>query len=159
MPALPDGGHGGPPSDEIEPNDSDDVATVIALGGAVHGKIDPETDVDYYRIDVTQAGALAVMVDGHDGLDVDLQIQDAGGTVVAKSERGGARIREGVPNLGVTPGRYFAVVQARKTPAKPAPRKKGKKPPDPPKPIGGPYEITAAMVAAAPGAEHEPDDD
>lgn len=160
MPALPDGGHGGPPSDEIEPNDGEDVATVLALGGAVHGKIDPDSDVDYYRIDVIQAGALSVMVDGHEGLDVELQIQDAGGTVIAKSDRGGVRIREGVPNLGVTPGRYFAVVQAKKPPPRPAPRKKpARKPPEPAKPVGGPYEITAAMVAATPGAEHEPDDD
>ena len=96
-------------SDEVEPNDGDEVATVLRARRHVHGKIDPDTDVDRYRIDVTQAGALSVMVDGHDALDPVLEIEDASGTVIARSDRGGARIREGVPNLGVTPGRYTAV--------------------------------------------------
>lgn len=158
MPPLPDGGAGGSASEEIEPNDGDDVATVLALGATVHGKIDPDTDVDHYRVDVTQAGALSVMVAGLEGLDVVLEIEDASGTVIARSDRGGARVREGVPNLGVTPGRYTAVVQAKKPPP---PKRKPKRgtPPEPAKPIGGPYEITASLVAPAAGAEHEPDDD
>ena len=96
-------------SDEVEPNDGNEVATVLPLGATIHGKIDPDTDVDRYRIDVTQAGALSVMVDGHDALDPVLEIEDASGTVIARSDRSGARIREGVPNLGVTPERYTAV--------------------------------------------------
>ncbi len=161
-PALPDGGvGGGPASEEIEPNDSDDVATVLALGATVHGKIDPDTDVDRYRIDVTTAGALSVMVSGLDAFDVVLEIEDAGGSVVARSDRGGARVREGVPNLAVTPGRYTAVVQAKKPAGAPPSRKKPPKKaaPEPARPIGGPYEITANMVALAAGAEREPDDD
>jgi hypothetical protein len=166
-PALPDSGvAGGAPSEEIEPNDGDDVATVLGLGATVRGKIDPDGDVDHYRIDVTEAGVLSVMVDGQDALDVQLEIDDASGTPLVRSDRGGPRIREGVPNLGVTPGRYIAVVQAKKPPpAKPVAKKKPSKkgppppPPEPPKPIGGPYEISARMVAIAAGAEHEPDDD
>jgi hypothetical protein len=159
-PAAPDGGAPGTVSDEIEPNDGNDVATVLPLGATVHGKIDPDTDVDRYRIDVTQAGALAVMVDGHDALDPVLEIEDASGTVIARSDRTGARIREGVPNLGVTPGRYTAVVTAKKPPP-PAPKKRPpRRPaPEPARPAGGPYEITASMVAPAAGLEHEPDDD
>lgn len=163
-PVVPDGGPPGatgPMTDEVEPNDGNEVATVLPLGGTVHGKIDPDTDVDRYRIDVTQAGALSVMVDGHDALDPVLEIEDASGTVIARSDRAGARIREGVPNLGVTPGRYTAVVTAKKPPPPPAPKKKGAKrpPPEPAKPLGGPYEITAALAAPAAGFEHEPDDD
>jgi hypothetical protein len=158
-PALPDGGvHGGPASEEIEPNDGDDVATVLALGATVHGKIDPDSDVDRYRIDVTQAGALAVMASALDAFDAVLEIEDAGGNVIARSDRGGARVREGVPNLAVTPGRYTAVVQAKKpAAAKKKPPKKAA--PEPARPLGGPYEITASMVAPAAGAEREPDDD
>jgi hypothetical protein len=66
-PALPNGGDGGvhgATSEEIEPNDGDDVATVLALGATVRGKIDPDPDVDLYRIDVTQAGSLSVMASG-----------------------------------------------------------------------------------------------
>jgi hypothetical protein len=158
MPPLPDGGAGGAASDEIEPNDGDDVATVLGLGASVRGKIDPDADADHYRIDVTQAGALAVMVNGLETLDVVLEIEDPSGAVIARSDRGGARIREGVPNLGVTPGRYTAIVQAKKPPP---PKRKPKRgaPPEPAKPIGGPYDITASMVAHVAGAEHEPDDD
>jgi hypothetical protein len=157
MPPLPDGGAGGA-SDEIEPNDGADVATVLGFGATVRGKIDPDADVDHYRIDVTQAGALSVMVNGLETLDVVLEIEDASGTAIARSDRSGARVREGVPNLGVTPGRYTAIVQAKKPPP---PKRKPKRgaPPEPAKPIGGPYEITANTVAHVAGAEHEPDDD
>jgi len=154
-PGLPDGGTRGAVSDEVEPNDRDDAATALALGATVHGKIEPDTDVDRYRIDVTAAGALSVMVSPLDTLDAMLEIQDASGNVVARSDRGGVRIREGVPNLGVTPGRYIAVVQA-KLPRKKPPKKGG---PEPARPSGGPYEIAASMVTPAVGAEHEPDDD
>jgi hypothetical protein len=101
------------------------------------------------------------MASGLDAFDVVLEIEDAGGTVIARSDRGGARVREGVPNLAVTPGRYTAVVQARKPAAPAGSRKKPPKKaaPEPARPIGGPYEITASMVAPAAGAEREPDDD
>lgn len=159
-PVVPDGGAPGTVSDEVEPNDGDEVATVLPLGATMHGKIDPDTDVDRYRIDVTQAGALSVMVDGHDALDPVLEIEDASGTVIARSDRSGARIREGVPNLGVTPGRYTAVVTAKKPPPPPARKRTGKRPaPEPARLAGGPYEITATMVAPAAGFEHEPDED
>ena len=159
-PALPDAGAPGS-SDEVEPNDSDEVATVLAPGATVHGRIDPESDVDRYRIDVTAAGALSVMLDGHDELDAVLEIADPTGAVIARSARSGARIREGVPNLGVMPGRYIAIVTAKKPPPAPPVKKRGaKRPaPEPAKPLGGPYEITASIAAAAAGFEHEPDDD
>lgn len=157
MPLLPDGGRGGPPSSEIEPNDTDEVATVLALGGTVHGKIEAD-DVDHYRIDVAEGGALSVIVEGRDALDAELQLLDAHGVVLAISERGGVRIREGVPNFGVTPGRYTAVVRARKPPPAKPPRK-GRKPVEPARPSVGPYEITANLAPPAAAFEHEPDND
>jgi hypothetical protein len=66
-----------------------------------------------------------------------------------------------VPTSGVAPGRYTAIVAARK-PAPPVPpRKRATKraAPEPARPVGGPYEIAAAMVTPAAGFEHEPDDD
>ncbi len=149
------GSHGaGPTSDEIEPNDTTEAATTLALGGTVRGKIDPEGDVDRYRIDVDKPAALAVMVSGIEGVDLVLEIEDPSGTVVAKSDRGGARVKEGVPNLGVTPGRYVAVVHAAKKKASRA----SKKPEEPPKspPV---YEISAQLATPAPNTEREPDDD
>ena len=159
-PVVPDGG--GQASEEIEPNDADDVATVLALGGTVRGTSDPEGEVDRYRIAVTASGALSVMVDPHEALDAVLEIEDGSGTLIARSDRGGVRIREGVPNLAVTPGRYTAVVKRSLPPAPSASsrRKPPKRPaPEPAKPQGGPYEISAATAAPAPGSEHEPDDD
>ena len=88
-PPLPDGGEpGGPATEEIEPNDGDDVATVLGLGATVHGKIDPDGDLDHFRIDVAEPGVLEVMVDGHDALDVVLEIDDASGNLLARSDRG-----------------------------------------------------------------------
>ncbi len=165
-PALPDAGVQGATSDEIEPNDGDDVATTLALGATVHGAIDPDSDVDHYRIDVAEAGALAVMVEPRDALDVVLEIEDASGAVIARSDRGGVKVREGFPNLGVAAGRYTVVVQARKPPPPKTKAKKKATPrrdaaPEPVKAFGGPYELTASMVVpgAVAGAEHEPDDD
>ena len=161
MPALPDGGVGGS-SDELEPNDGDEVATVLAVGATVRGKIDPDSDVDRYRIDVAQAGVLSVMIEPREGLDPVLEIQDPTGVVIARSDRAGARVREGVPNLGVSPGRYIAIVTAKKIAAPPPARKRAARkapPPEPAKPVGGPYDITASAVTPAAGFEHEPDDD
>jgi len=155
---LPDAGHGsGAVGDEIEPNDGDDVATPLALGGTVRAKIDPETDVDHFRIDVDKPGALAVMVNAVE-IDLAVELEDASGTVVAKSDRSGARLKEGVPNFGVTPGRYTAVVRAvpKKKPKKPA---KGRTPEPTPPPAPVAYEITATLVPATPNGEHEPDED
>src|SRR5262245_60029142 len=82
---LPDAGRGpGPNSDEIEPNDGEEVASPIALGGTARGKIDPETDVDYYRLDVDRAGTLQVTLSGIEGVDLVLELTDASGAMVAK---------------------------------------------------------------------------
>ncbi|HEX4449829.1 MAG TPA: hypothetical protein VH143_03110 [Kofleriaceae bacterium] len=139
----------GPSGDEIEPNDSDDKATPLALGQTLRGKLEPDGDVDRFRITVAVAGALAVTVSPVDA-DLALELEDGTGNVVAKSDRGGMRTREGVPNFGVQPGSYIAVVREVKhksrrgsAETKPAPV----------------YEIAAQMAPAQPNAEHEPDDD
>lgn len=172
----PNLGSGAKPSeeDEREPNDGADVATSLPLGGTGRGRIEPDSDVDYYRIQVEQGGGLSVQVSAIAGVDLTVEIEDAGGTVIAKSDRGGASVVEGVPNLGVTPGRYTAVVRK-----KAAPPAKGKKPPPKPKKgkaaapdagsgsagsaaTAGPapvYTITAQVAPFAKNAEHEPDDD
>jgi len=138
--------------DEIEPNDGDDVAMRLLAGATVHGKIEPETDVDEYRIDIAKAGVLAIDVTVLDG-DAALEVEDPAGTVIARSDRGAAKVKEGVPNLPVAPGKYIAVVKGRKPP----PPKRGKKPP--PNPLLAVYDITAQLVTPPANAEHEPDDD
>jgi hypothetical protein len=154
-----DGGAPGAATDEVEPNDSADVATPLAIGGSVRGKIDPDADADFYRIEVTQVGALTVTTSLVDA-DLTLDIEDAGGTTIAKSDRGAARVREGVPNLGVQPGRYTVIVRKKPPPVKKQPRAKKGTPP--PAPAPGPavsYEVTASLAAPGANAEREPDDD
>jgi len=160
---IPTDAAGGATTDEVEPNDGDDVATPLSLGATVRGRIDPDTDADHYRIDVVEAGALALDLTAVEGVDLVLELEDAGGTLIARSDRGAARSREGMPNAFVTQGRYFAVVRSKKIVV---PVKKGKKPkkgapPDAglstgPAPV---YELTAKLAPTVANGEREPDDD
>lgn len=165
-PVLLDGGTAGTTSaDEIEPNDGEDVATPLALGATARGKLDADGDVDYYRLEVAQAGALDVALTAIDGFDLSLELEDASGTVLAKSDRGAARVKEGLPNFGVQPGRYTLVVRGKRfEPAKPKPKKlkKGEKAPAEPPKASGPspvYELTAKVTVPTGNLEREPDDD
>jgi len=162
-PQLLDAGHGpGPNADEIEPNDGDEVATPMSIGGTARGKIDPETDVDYYHLTIDKPGVLQVMLSAVEGMDLSVELADAAGATIAKSDRGVARVKEGLPNVGVTPGRYTLIVkQVKKKPAKPTKPGKGRKEPEPPPaPVAVPvYELSTQMIDPGKGAEHEPDDD
>lgn len=165
---LPDAS-AGTAADEVEPNDSEDVATPLPLEGSVHGRIDPEADVDTYTLEVTQAGALAIDVQTPEGVDLTVELEDAAGSLIAKSDRGGAKVREGIPNAGVTPGRYLAIVRGKKVvvpgkkPAKPPRSAKGKTgapPVDAGVPAPAPaYEISVHFAVPTGNAEREPDGD
>lgn len=156
MPNLSDGGAGGTKSDEVEPNDGDDVAMPLALGATIHGRIEPDTDVDYYRIDVPSSGALAIEVSAVESTDLTLELLDSSGSALAKSDRGTVKTREGIANFGVSAGRYTAVVRGKKLVVKTG--KKGRGAPPAPVPVL-PYDITAQLATPAANAEHEPDDD
>lgn len=149
-------------TDEVEPNDADEIATPLALGATLRGKIESkseaEPDVDRYRIDVDKPGALSVIVSGGDAQDLAVELEDGSGNVLARSDRASAHAKEGVPNFGVTRGRYTAVVRAI---AKKKPPRKGRRGPPPPEPPPPPaaYEITAQLAPPAARAEIEPDDD
>ena len=165
-PVLLDGGTVGTSADEIEPNDGEDVATPLALGATARGKLDADGDVDYYRIEVGKAGALEATLTGIEGFDLALELEDASGAVLAKSDRGGAHIVEGLPNVGVAPGRYTLVVRGKRfEPPRPKPKKlkKGERPPppEPPKATGPSpvYELTAKVTQPSGNLEREPDDD
>ena len=143
-------------TDEVEPNDADEVATPLPLGGTLRGKIEPEIDVDHVRLDIEKPGVLQVMLSGVDGQDLVLEVEDSGGSVIARSDRGGARTKEGIPNLGVTAGRYTLVV--REAPKKKKVTRRGRAP-EPPPPPAAVYELTAQLVTPPKGQEIEPDDD
>lgn len=151
-----DGGQAGT-VEEVEPNDADEVATPLPVGGTLRGKIEPETDVDHVRLDLDKPGTLSVMLSGVDAQDLVLELEDAGGSVIARSDRGGARIKEGFPNVGVTAGRYTLVVREAPRPKrKPSRRRRAPEPPPPPAAV---YELTAQLVTPPKGQEVEPDDD
>ncbi len=162
---LPGGGAGtGVLADEIEPNDGEDVATPVALGGTGRGKIEPETDADYYRLDIDKSGVLQVSLAGIEGVDLSLELLDGTGTSLGKSDRPGARVKEGIPNAGVTPGRYTLVVrQVPKKKPKAVKSKKGAAAATEAEaaPAGSAptYELTAQLVPIPVGGEREPDDD
>ncbi|CAN5809341.1 hypothetical protein BH11MYX2_BH11MYX2_14370 [soil metagenome] len=167
--ATGDGGFSPAATDEVEPNDGEDTATPLGLAATTRGRIEPYTDVDNYKLTVTEAGALSVELSAVDGMDLSLEIADAGGTTLAKSDRGGVRVKEGVPNVGVTPGTYRVIVRAKKQSApKPKPRpKKGKNGAPTPAPDPTPaatasapvYELTAKVGSVVGNLEREPDDD
>ncbi len=161
-PMIADAGSGAT-TDEVEPNDGDDVATPLALDASVRGKIEPDADADHYRIDIVEAGALALDLTAIEGVDLVLELEDAGGTLIARSDRGAARTREGVPNAPVTPGRYIVVVKSKKivVPVKKGPRPKKGAPVDAGVPAGPApvYEVTAKLAPQVANAEREPDDD
>src|SRR6185312_13819369 len=85
QPVSLDGGTTATASDEIEPNDGEDVATPLPLGTTLRGKLDADGDIDYYRIEVAQAGALAVELSAIDGFDLALDVEDASGALIARS--------------------------------------------------------------------------
>ncbi len=159
--ALNDGGVARPgETEEREPNDGADVATALAPGAKVRARIEPDADLDYYRIDVAQAGGLSVQVGAASGADLTLEIEDAAGATLAKSDRGAANVAEGVPNLGVTPGRYRAIVRKKPAPVTKGGRGRRGAPPPEPAPGSGPaYEVTAQIAPFGKNAEREPDDD
>ena len=64
--------------------------------------------------ELREAKEVRIVPNGKSGSCIEYEWTDASGTVLARSDRGAARIREGVPNLGVTPGRYLAVVRGKK---------------------------------------------
>ena len=158
QPQFPDAGGraAGATNEEVEPNDGDDVATPFPLDSTMRGKLDAETDVDHFRIDIDKPGALSVMTNAVDA-DLVLELEDANGALVARSDRGGARVKEGLPNFGVLPGRYTLVVKSAVK--RKAPVKKGKAPPAASDKPAVAYELTATMIAIPANAEHEPDED
>ena len=57
---------------EVEPNDTPGDGTVIEVGAAVEGAIDPATDDDFYLIDVADGATLRIeSSDGFDGCGLD----------------------------------------------------------------------------------------
>lgn len=162
-------------TDEREPNNDAASASPLPPGHLARGTLDGETDVDVYRVAVAGNGQLRVALTGLDGVDLALELRDATGAVLAKSDRGPALTTEGFPNFGVHKGDYLLFVKEfvkprkkPKPPKKPAKSKgKGKDAvavDAAPAPVGrvGPspiYELAVEVLDAPDLQELEPDDD
>ena len=74
----------GSTADEIEPNDGDEVATpTLAMGGTARGKLESESDIDYYRVQVDKPGVLQAMLTGVEGRTSILELADPSGSALA----------------------------------------------------------------------------
>ena len=160
-------GVAGPAHDEVEPDDDRTTAMAMPLGSSINGTLSSAEDVDVYRVHVDGRGVLRVALEAMAKTDSTLEIFDGQGTLLAKSDRGGAGVADGVPNLGVVPGDYFITVRAfAKAKSKhdkkhddDKPRKKSKAS-EPVVEAPATYRLGVAWSAAAPaGSETEPDDE
>lgn len=103
---------------EREPNDKASEAGVLPLDTVGRGRIDTPSDVDHYKVQVDKAGALTLTVSALATVDLVVELRDAEDGVLAKSDRGGVKVGEGIGGYPVTPGTYDLVVRAFEKPSK-----------------------------------------
>ncbi|HTE55699.1 MAG TPA: PT domain-containing protein [Kofleriaceae bacterium] len=151
----------GPLEREKEPNDQRDQAAALPLPGGVNGALASADDIDFYRIEAGAARAVVIRLTGpaadEGGVDLVLELHDADGKVVARSDRGPAGTMEGLPGAPLAARAvYFAsVTQLVK---KGRPKKKKKPAAEDAGAAGGAagaatYQLT--IDAPAPGADDE----
>lgn len=139
-------------TDEAEPNDTAEQAGVLAAPGGIRGTLDGEKDVDLYRLSIAAPGWLTLEVSGIETVDLILELREASGASLARSDRGPAKTREGVPNYRVDKGTYLVAVS--EFVKKRAKSKRGKD--DPGRTGPSPtYELSATLATAEPAAHHE----
>jgi hypothetical protein len=137
---------------EIEPNDQAAEATPLPLGATGRGVLDGEADVDIWRVEAAAAGVLGVRLGGVDDVDLALELLDAGGAQLARSDRGPARTAEGLANHPLQPGVYYLAVREF------VPKRRQKQGPRTgPSPM---YDLAVALLAEpSPEQEREPNGD
>lgn len=97
---------------ETEPNQTAPQATAHTAGKQLRGQVSTAADEDWYKLTVTEAGAISIKVSKVDFLDSlpGSQLRDAQGNVVASSvarEAGGFGETETSYQAGVSPGAYY----------------------------------------------------
>jgi hypothetical protein len=93
----------GPRDSEREPNGDSKQAQPIA-SAVIAGQLSNADDVDMYALTVTEKSHVNIAASSLG--DLVITVRDAAGKVVAKSDRGGAKVQEGMPNLALDSGRY-----------------------------------------------------
>ena len=168
LPLLAIGGVGGfallkqkvePPGvdEEVEPNDASSQANPVSSGATVRGHIgkalsssgqEPHADRDFYRLRVGR-GVHVVHLDltGVPGMNLLLELFDAEGNSVARTDEGAEGDGEVMPNVRVPgPGDFFVMVTQA-----PAGR-------PPTENLNDWYTLTAAWQPLSATQESEPDD-
>jgi hypothetical protein len=145
---------------EKEPNNSAEKATALAVPGSVRGTLDSSADVDVYKLQVEQAIAVKVSLSALDKVDLKLDLRDAEGKILVKSDRGPAGTEEGISNYKLEAGSYYLAVsefvkrsrrKKRRRRRKKRGKKRGKAEPEKPARVGEsqPYELAIAPVGKA----------
>jgi serine/threonine-protein kinase len=102
---------------EREPNDSAAQATLLPLDLAVQGRIGSrqpagQPDMDYFRVPAGKgARAISARVEGLSGVDLVLELFDAQGTLLGKSDARGAGTGEWLQPVMVGPGDAYLLVR------------------------------------------------
>ncbi len=88
--------------------DSPLAATDLAVGGSQSGQIETGGDVDYFRVQVSEAGELTVQTTGR--LDTKGQLEDSAGAVLARDDDGGDGYNFRITHA-VSAGTYYLKVE------------------------------------------------
>jgi serine/threonine-protein kinase len=142
-----------PVSTEKEPNNSAGYANLIASGRPVRGTIGAALeggtpDIDFYRVPIGKgARTVSARLDGVPGLDLVLELYDAQGRRLAKSDVHGHGGSEWIQPTSIGPGEAFLSVHAVWV--------QGQKPAEDP---DDPYTLSAIWGPPQTGWEIEPND-
>jgi serine/threonine-protein kinase len=142
-----------PVSKEVEPNNTAGYANLLASGRPVSGVIGAPTeggapDVDFFRVPIGKgARVVSARLDGVPGVDLVLELFDAQGRRLAKSDVHGHGGGEWIQPTSIGPAEAFFSVRAVWI--------QGQKPSEAP---SEPYTLTATWGAPQTGWELEPND-
>jgi serine/threonine-protein kinase len=138
---------------EREPNNTPGYANLLASGAPMRGTIgkidaDGHGDVDYFRVPAGKgARALDVRLEGIPDVDLVLELYDAQGRRIAKSDEHGKGWGEWLQPTAIDPGEAFLAVRELWV--------QGEKPTED---APDPYTLTARWGAPRAGWESEPND-
>ena len=142
-----------PVSVEIEPNNTAGYANLLASGRPVRGSIGGaieggNPDIDYFRVPVGRgARVVGARLDGVPGLDLVLELFDAQGRRLAKSDAHGRGAGEWLQPTSIGPAEAFLAVRELRVQG----QKTAQAPSDP-------YTLTVTWGAPQTGWEIEPND-
>ena len=129
---------------ELEPNNDGKTAQLVTVDTVIAGELADGSDVDLYALSIEKNSELHLLLASAG--DVVLELRNPAGVVVARSDRGGNGVTEGLPNIAVVKGRYLIAVTAFRK-AVPA-AKKSTKPSQKPGPAQDGTGSASATTAA-----------